>query len=85
MNWADKMIGTDLIDWKYAALYNIIILLRCSKFFLFISCIYIQFGSLMLLMGSLDVYIYIYMIDLYFQSTCIYILLPSKGEEGRWG
>lgn len=54
------MIGTDLIDWKYAALYNIIILLRCSKFFLFISCIYIQFGSLMLLMGSLDVYIYIY-------------------------
>lgn len=60
MNWADKMIGTDLIDWKYAALYNIIILLRCSKFFLFISCIYIQFGSLMLLMGSLDVYIYIY-------------------------
>lgn len=65
------MIGTDLIDWKYAALYNIIILLRCSKFFLFISCIYIQFGSLMLLMGSLDVYIYIY--DRFIFSKYMYI------------
>lgn len=48
------MIGEHLFEWKRAALYNIIILHRCSSSILLISCIYI--GSLMLLMGSLDVY-----------------------------